>query len=468
MKIVRPLLVVTAVCSALAGGWYLWVHRTVGPEEIDSIDPVVLESVFEITSDAPHHTKTNVVLAIVCTLRKDRLEPYGMHLPTSPFLDRLSKEGVKLNNHITQAPWTRPSMGSLLTSRWPRALQLDNPGPKGSLELVLRPEHTTIAEYMQNSGYTTIGSTGNPNLKTQFGLAQGLERSWEPDSTYDETTVLVDGHEQVDFLVDELDEISNTKPAFIQLVLTDTHQPRQVEPRYLQLFDKGRKKAGRRARYDASVRKVDAVLARLFTEVMTRRPDTLFIIATDHGEGLRHPKHHGAGHGNHLYSTHIFSPSIWYHPSFAPMEIDGLTMNLDVVPTILGLIGATVDPVMEGKDLSAVMNGSEKWEGHEFVFSETFYGRSKKATVLSKDFQFIRRKRNKKKPKILETLHTRDDVFAEEDILEAAVPEGEVMRSALNQWEIEMSALWDAAGTPTKTEISGALLEQLKAIGYVE
>lgn len=468
MKIVRPLIALTVIAAATGGGWWLWVHRTVDPAIVDTVDIEELDAAFQVKTDAPHLSKTNVVLAIVCTFRKDRLEPYGIHLPTSPFLQRLSTEGIQLNNHVTQAPWTRPSMGSLLTSRWPRALQLDNPGPKGSLELVLREEHTTIAEHLRAAGYTTIGSTGNPNMKTQFGLAQGLQVGWEPDSTYDETTIRVDGHDQVDFLIDELDEVPPTVPAYLQLVLTDTHQPRQVEPRYLALFDRGESKPGRRARYDSSVRKVDGVLARLFTEVMTRRPDTLFVVASDHGEGLRHPKHHGAGHGNHLYSTHIFSPSIWHHPSFEPKSIDGLTMNLDVSPTILGTLGINTNTDFDGHDISKAFSSREEWPGHEFVFSETFYGKSKKATVLNGEYQFIRRIRTKKQPNILETMHHRDDVFAENDILEQEPAAGQHMRDALDSWDAEMAELWKQAGAPTKTELSRDLIEQLEAIGYIE
>jgi arylsulfatase A-like enzyme len=468
MRFVRPLSVVLGLGLAVLGCWLLWVYRTVEPEEIDTVDLVDLNAAFDSLAESPLHTRTNVVLAIVCTFRKDRLEPYGIALPTSPFLDHLGAESIQLENHVTQAPWTRPSMGSLLTSRWPRALQLDNPGPKGSLELVLREEHTTIAEHLAEAGYTTIGSTGNPNMKTQFGLSQGLEHNWEPDSTYDETTIRVDGHDQVNFLVDQLDDAPPEKPAFLQLVLTDTHQPRQVEPRYLRLFDKGHDRPGRRARYDASVRKVDGVLARLFTEVMTRRPDTLFIVASDHGEGLRYPRHHGAGHGNHLYSTHIFSPSIWHHPALTPKSIEGLTMNLDVAPTILGLLGIESDTLFDGTNISETMNGTKEWPGHDFVFSETFYAKSKKSTVLNENFQFIRRIRNKKQPRILETLHHRDDVFAEVDILEDSPTEGQVMREALDTWEKEMAQLWDQAGDPAKTELSEALIEQLEAIGYIE
>ena len=200
-----------------------WILRPVPSEEADTVDWDRFQAQLE-SSAIPMTDKTNVILAVVCTLRKDRLEPYGFTKPTTPFLDALAKDGVIFDRHYTQAPWTRPSMGSLLTGLWPRALQLDNPGKRSSLSLVLGEQHTTLAERFAAAGYATVGSTGNPNLKAQFGLAQGLQRFWEPPKTYKEGRVEVAGHEQVDFLIDALEATPTDQPLYMQVVLTDIPQ----------------------------------------------------------------------------------------------------------------------------------------------------------------------------------------------------------------------------------------------------
>ena len=212
----------------IAVGAGLWILRPVPTEQADTVDWDGLQATLQHPDKTPISSQTNVVLVMVCTLRKDRLEPYGFEKPTSPFLDVLADHSVVLDRHYTQAPWTRPSTGSLLTGRWPRALQLDNPGKRSSLTLVLEEHHTTLGEHLENAGYATIGSTGNPNLKSQFGLAQGLQTAWEPPDTFESGAIKIDGHYQVDFLLNALDDTPNSQPAYLQLMLTDAHTPRQI------------------------------------------------------------------------------------------------------------------------------------------------------------------------------------------------------------------------------------------------
>ena len=108
--------------ALLSGSYWLWDNRTVDPMHVDTVDAERLNELLGRTETAIDVATTNVVLAVVCTLRKDRLEPYGHTKPTSPFLRRLAQDSVLLERHFTQAPWTRPSMGSLFTGIWPRAI----------------------------------------------------------------------------------------------------------------------------------------------------------------------------------------------------------------------------------------------------------------------------------------------------------------------------------------------------------
>lgn len=452
--------------TAAAVGVAAWVFRPIEPEAADTVDWTQTQALLQ-ERGVSLSSKTNVVLAIVCTLRQDRLEPYGFEGPTSPFLDEMARTGVILERHYTQAPWTRPSSGSLLTGRWPRALQLDNPGKRSSLSLVLDDSHTTLAEYFQAAGHTTIGSTGNPNLKAQFGLAQGLDLNWEPPNTFKEGHVRVKGHAQVDYLLDTLDTVPAEQPVFMQVVLTDTHTPRNPSLRYLRLLADSIFKPGRRARYNATVRQADAVLARLFTEVKAQRPDTLFVLANDHGEGLRHPRNHGRGHGNHLYPTTIGGTSIWHHPDLQPQRTNQLTMNIDLVPTILGALGLPVGRV-DGADLSDAMQGSEPFPNRSVVFSETYYGKTRKLSAIGPDFQYIRNQRVTKDPTRQEMLFAISDRLSETNIIADHPEAADRLRKALDAWDEQMSALWSSAGAPTEIELSADTKAQLEALGYLD
>jgi len=449
---------------SVAGG--LWVLRAPDPEAVDTVDWSFVQQ--QLASDStPLSANTNVVLAVVCTLRKDRLEPYGFHKPTSPFLDALGSNGVILNRHYTQAPWTRPSSGSLLTGRWPRALQLDNPGKRSSLSLVLGEEHTTLGEYMANAGHATIGSTGNPNLKSQFGLAQGLQQLWEPPNTFKEGHVQVTGHTQVDFLLDALANTPSDQPVYMQAVFTDTHTPRKPALRYLRMFADSLFKPKRRARYHASVRQVDEVLARLFEGVKRSRPDTLFILANDHGEGLRYPRNHGKGHGNHLYPTTIGGTSIWHHPGLQSQRTDALTMNIDIVPTVLGALGLP-EGLTDGADLSDGLKGTGPFPNRAAVFSETYYGKTRKMSAIGPDFQYIRNLRKTKNPSRQEMLFAHEDSLSIDNVIQDHPGRTEELSKALDAWDEKMTALWNSAGVPQEVELSADTKAQLEALGYLD
>ena len=60
-----------------------------------------------------------VVLVVVDSLRRDHVSGYGYARATTPRLDRLAAQGVRYDRAVAQAPWTTPSVASLLTSRYP-------------------------------------------------------------------------------------------------------------------------------------------------------------------------------------------------------------------------------------------------------------------------------------------------------------------------------------------------------------
>ena len=58
--------------------------------------------------------KPHILLITIDTLRRDRLGCYGYSLNTSPFLDRLAREGVIFKHAVTPIPLTDPSHATIL------------------------------------------------------------------------------------------------------------------------------------------------------------------------------------------------------------------------------------------------------------------------------------------------------------------------------------------------------------------
>ena len=59
--------------------------------------------------------RPNVILIVVDTLRADHLGSYGYPRPTSPHIDSLAEDAIVYEQALSQAPWTTPSVGSLLS-----------------------------------------------------------------------------------------------------------------------------------------------------------------------------------------------------------------------------------------------------------------------------------------------------------------------------------------------------------------
>src|SRR5262245_34338743 len=67
------------------------------------------------------HSRRNVLLITVDTLRPDHLSAYGYTKHRTPNFDRLAREGVLFENAFCDVTWTTPSMASVMTGRYATA-----------------------------------------------------------------------------------------------------------------------------------------------------------------------------------------------------------------------------------------------------------------------------------------------------------------------------------------------------------
>ena len=133
-------------------------------------------------SDLPDHPVAlpspppkGVFLIVVDTLRPDRLSCYGYEKHSTPHIDQLATTGVRFTRAQSVASWTLPSMGAMLTSRYPTQLGLVEHPADGRLKFAWRtkrrqlnyrlgPEPATLAERMRAIGYQTAAFVDQPAL----------------------------------------------------------------------------------------------------------------------------------------------------------------------------------------------------------------------------------------------------------------------------------------------------------------
>jgi arylsulfatase A-like enzyme len=121
--------------------------------------------------DAPF----NVLFLSLDTVRQDVLGAYG-HRPkrapgasTTPMLDQLAREGVRMADAYASSSWTLPSHMSMMTGRPALAHGVETESG------VLDPAIPTMAEILSNHGYRTAGIYSAPYLDPHWGFGRGFE-----------------------------------------------------------------------------------------------------------------------------------------------------------------------------------------------------------------------------------------------------------------------------------------------------
>jgi arylsulfatase A-like enzyme len=128
------------------------------------------------------------------------------------------------------------------------------------------------------------------------------------------------------------------------------------------MFQKGSDKS-----YDLSVRKTDERISRVF-DLLSKKNilnETLIIITADHGHDAGFPNRNvGIGSAS-FYDEFIHIPLIFYNPQISPISIDSLCSSIDIVPTLLSLVGIDSPDSFKGYPVF-----SEDVKEREYVISE--------------------------------------------------------------------------------------------------
>ena len=450
---------------AASVGVAVWRAAPKGPVIIKAGEeaPPEAEKVVEILEAGPHAQGAvpdgpNVVLIIGCTLRRDQTSAYGLPVDTTPWLAKLAEDGVRFEDGVAVAPWTKAAATGILTGRHPSEIGMVEPGEDGN-KRVLSTEVPTLAERMGAAGYTTLGGSANPNLNAVFGFDQGFDRYAQSSKLWREGGRSFRGPASAR-VVDELlrDRPAPERPVYLQLTLIDAHTP---YPQYSSFQDENVSK--RVNRYRSAVNKLDRSLGNIeqtLTEHGLTRENTVFMVVNDHGEGLNHPDHHGRGHGRHLSSSAVGMVWIAAGPGIpAGTRVNGLASGVDVGATLLGLVG--IDDDVPGMDHSdAIRSGGQT--ARDRAWTNTWYKDVNRTAVYS-DAWMCQADRAESEGQVFKTgCFDRASDPMHERLTQQDGLMGELMlwRGAQDDRVREVTAV-DAE--PTE-----AIEDQLRALGYVD
>ena len=418
----------------------------------------------------------DILLVTVDTLRADHLSGYGHPRQTSPNLDRLFQRSVRFSEARTVEPLTNPSLVSMLTSLHPHEHGATRNG------LRMRPGLDSLPKQLEQRGYRTAAIVGNWTLKPKLSGLQEHFEDYDGVYTRKRWFGMIKGEATAEDITGAAMEwidahrVARTgRPYFLWVHYVEPHAPYRLQPEFAaQVGITAPGKATPQERYDSEIAFVDHHIGRLLAEVEggSRGSGTVVLFAADHGESLG--EHGYWGHGRNLYDETLRIPmSVSWPGRLTPRAVDASVQNLDVAPTLLGLLGANVPPGFEGLDLTGVMQGGPAPE------RVTRYQAHKGAVLNQHESTMARRSglleigllRQSKK----ETFRVEDgqrrlfDLGSRERESKSLASGKSSPSPELQAWmKAVYSGLITMDGEVSGPEIDPESLEQLRSLGYVD
>jgi len=290
----------------------------------------------------------SVLLITIDTLRADALGAYGQAAASTPWIDRLAREGVRFERAHAHNVVTLPSHANILSGRYPFGHGIrDNSGfrfPAGT---------PTLASILKTRGWRTGAFVSAFPLDSRFGLDEGFE-------AYDDR---LGGREiRTAFLVPQRAGTATVEAAlawqgahrsertFTFVHLYEPHFPYDPPEPFATQF-RGRP-------YHGEVAAADAALEKLLRPILEQgeKARTLVVFTADHGEGLG--DHGELTHGIFAYEATLHVPLVLYAPGLlAPRVVREPARHVDLLPTILDALGVDPPADLPGRSLLALAAG---------------------------------------------------------------------------------------------------------------
>jgi arylsulfatase A-like enzyme len=281
----------------------------------------------------------SVLLVTIDTVRPDRLGYHGNQSIETPTLDRLAREGVIFSRAVATASSTLPTHASILTGLYPH-----RHGAPANGSFRLRDDVITLSARLSDAGYETAAFVSSFVLDAKFGLSRGFgvydDEATEPGADFAYTERRAD--RTADRAVGWLQK-SGPRPFFLWIHYYDPHAD-YVPPREYERYATS---------YDGELAFTDAQIGRVVDAARKAANDDLLIAVTaDHGEAFGEK-----GEDSHsilVQEATLRIPLILHAPGAISggVYVPARVSQIDLMPTILSLLGMPIPPELDGIDLT--------------------------------------------------------------------------------------------------------------------
>jgi arylsulfatase A-like enzyme len=311
--------------------------------------PALLAEPILVPESGHAAVRENMVVFLIDTLRADRLGCYGDRSASTPEIDRLAAEGLRVDRVLSAANWTLPAHASLFTSASVARHQA------GGLRRTLGRELPTLAETLQARGYRTLAVTNGGFVNPNFGVARGFDRY-----------LCVDLHsENVRASVKRALELIapyRGEPVFLFFHTYQVHQyPHELGVHPDKVADSNLLSRLMNRKYDEEVTLADAAFGdlRRGLPALGIASRTALVLTSDHGEMLNDrpgsipTRVYGHSHP-YLHDEENRIPLVLFDPRNPARGrvLAGPASLLDIAPTVLDVLDLAPNPSFEGVPLS--------------------------------------------------------------------------------------------------------------------
>jgi arylsulfatase A-like enzyme len=431
---------------------------------------------------------STVVVFVLDTARRDAFGCYGNPLDPTPRIDALAQDGVRFDQAISSSGWTLPAVASLLTGTWPT---IHGAVGQGVMLRPLRAEVKTAAEVMQANGYHTVGFANAAFVSPMVGINRGFDLF---DHQYSYNYDARNAQLVVDLAIRQL-HAQEGKPTFFFIHLFDPHLNYAPPAGYDTKYTSGRTsppapltmeicqgmqtgKDGRdppsdediayvRGVYLGEINFLDAQVGRFIDELqmLGLYQDATIVVAADHGEEFW--DHRGFEHGHTLYDELIHVPLIVKFPSDVVTSrrvVSEPVRVLDVMPTVLDLLGIDPPATFDGKSLLPLVRGEP--DADRPAFSEsTLYG-PQKISWRTQRYKYIH-DATSGRDGIGELYDWRKDPLETHDLADEQPELAKQMRSELFDFYTALRDRARGMSEPAVVNLSPVRIDELRSLGYV-
>ncbi len=297
-------------------------------------------------------SRPNVLLVTFDTTRWDHMGYATNRHGLTPMLDAMAKRGTWFSDAVTVSPLTLVSHTSIMTGLYP-----PHHGVRDNGLYSVPAQDETLAERLKAAGYATHAVISAFVLDSQFGLDQGFDG-------YDDD--LSGGPQQIQFMFKEIhaaqtsakavrwleQERPKDRPFFLWVHFFDPHANYDPPADVAKLFPDDP--------YSGEIHYADRELGRIFKSLDDSGllDNTLFVFTADHGDSLG--EHGEKTHGIFVYNSTTHVPMLLAGPGVpAGHRVDSLARTVDLVPTVLELLGLPPAGGLDGRTLSPLWSGRE-------------------------------------------------------------------------------------------------------------